>query len=72
MPNKAINIDGMTCGHCAHAATGKLSHIAGVTSVNIDLHPGEVSPVAIDSDIDLSDSDIAAAVEEAGYTIVSP
>jgi hypothetical protein len=30
-----------------------------------------VSLVAIDSDIDLSDSDIAAAVEEAGHTIVS-
>ena len=71
MPNKTINVDGMTCDHCVHAVTEEQSHIAGVTSVNIDLHPGEVSPVAIDSDIDLSDSDIAAAVEEAGYTIVS-
>ena len=72
MPNKTINVDGMTFGHCVHAVTEELSRIAGVTRVNIDLHPSEVSPVALDSDIDLSDSDIAAAVEEAGYTIVSP
>ncbi len=72
MPNKTINVDGMTCGHCVHAVTEELSRIAGVTRVNIDLHPSEVPPVALDSDIDLSDSDIAAAVEEAGYTIVSP
>jgi len=71
MPNKTVNVAGMTCDHCVHAVTEELSQIAGVTSVNIDLHPGEVSPVAIDSDNDISDSDIAAAVEEAGYTIVS-
>lgn len=71
MPNKTFNVAGMTCDHCVHAVTQELSQIAGVTSVNIALHPGELSPVAITLDNDISDSDIVAAVEEAGYTIVS-
>jgi copper chaperone CopZ len=68
--SKTINVDGMTCGHCVNAVTEELSKIPGVTAVNIDLHAGEVSPVTITTGIEISDADIAAAVEEAGYSIV--
>jgi copper chaperone CopZ len=70
MTNTTINVDGMTCGHCVNSVTEELSKINGVTSVNIDLHEGEASPVQITSDNEIGDADIAAAVEEAGYTIV--
>lgn len=70
MSSKTINVDGMTCGHCVNAVTEELSKIPGVTAVNIDLHAGEVSPVTITTGIEISDADIAAAVEEAGYSIV--
>jgi copper chaperone CopZ len=51
--------------------TEEISKIPGVTEVNIDLHAGEISPVTISAGIEISDVDIAAAVEEAGYSIVA-
>ncbi len=70
MSSKTVNVDGMTCDHCVHAVTEEISKIPGVTGVNIDLHANAISPVTIASDQEISDSDIAEAVEEAGYTIV--
>ncbi len=70
MSSKKINVDGMTCGHCVNAVTEELSKITGVTAVNIDLREGEISPVTITAENEISDADIAAAVEEAGYSIV--
>lgn len=69
MSSKTINVDGMTCGHCVNAVTEELSKIPGVTAVNIELHAGEISPVTITTGNEISDADIAAAVEEAGYSI---
>jgi copper chaperone CopZ len=60
----------MTCDHCVNAVTEEISKIPGVTEVKIDLHVGEISQVAINAGIGISDADIAAAVEEAGYSIV--
>ena len=61
----------MTCDHCVNAVTEEISKILGVTDVDIELHAGEISPVTITSGIEISDADIVAAVEEAGYSIVS-
>lgn len=70
MTSKIINVDGMTCDHCVKAVTEEISKIPGVTEVNIDLHAGEISPVTITAGDEISDADIATAVEEAGYSIV--
>ena len=70
MSSKNINVDGMTCDHCVNAVTEEISKIPGVTEVKIDLHVGEISQVAINAGIEISYADIAAAVEEAGYSIV--
>ena len=61
----------MTCGHCVNAVTEELSKISGVTAVNIELNTEAPTPVKIVADIDISDADITAAVEEAGYTIAA-
>ena len=61
----------MTCDHCVNAVTEEISKILGVTDVDIELHAGEISPVTISAGIEISDADIAEAVEEAGYSIVS-
>ncbi len=60
----------MTCGHCVNAVSEELSKISGVTAVNIDLLAGETSTVTITTGNEISDADIATAVEEAGYSIV--
>ena len=69
MLQKTVHVDGMSCDHCIHAVTEEISKILGVTGVDIDLHAGEISSVTIASDNEISDTDIAAAVDEAGYTI---
>ena len=69
MSETNIKVAGMTCGHCVNAVTEELSKISGVTGVNIELNTDGPTPVNIVADIDISDADITAAVEEAGYTI---
>lgn len=61
-------VQGMTCGHCVQTVTGELSKLPGVTEVEVDLDTGEVS---VTSDAALDVVDVKAAVDEAGYEVVS-
>jgi len=70
MSTQTIRVQGMTCGHCTSAVTSEITALGGVTDVAIDLHPGEISDVVITSDAPLSAESLAAAVDEAGYSIV--
>ena len=71
MSEKSIRVAGMTCDHCVNAVTEELSKISGVTGVSIELNTDAPTPVNIVADIDISDAEITAAVEEAGYTIAA-
>ena len=71
MSTKVVNVSGMTCGHCVQAVTEEVQKITGVTGVDIVLNTEGSSQVTISADVDLSDSDIAAAIDEAGYEIAS-
>jgi Cu+-exporting ATPase len=65
-----LDITGMTCASCSARIEKKLTRLDGVTAeVNLPL---ETAHVVIDSE--LSDDDITAAVEKAGYgaTVRSP
>jgi copper chaperone CopZ len=62
-----FTVRGMTCEHCRRAVTEEISAVAGVESVAVDLATGTVS-VAATSPVDRADS--AAAVAEAGYSLV--
>ncbi len=61
-------VSGMTCGHCVSAVTEEVTKIPGVTDVQVDLASGAVT-IASDSGVD--DSAVQAAVDEAGYELVS-
>ena len=61
-------VKGMTCGHCVAAVTEELSKLDGVSHVDVDLSSGRVT---VESDGPLDDGDVAAAVDEAGYTITA-
>ncbi len=63
---QTFTVQGMTCEHCVASVTEEVTEIAGVTDVRVDLATGEV---AVTSDQPLSDADVKAAVEEAGYQI---
>ncbi|NLV80371.1 MAG: heavy-metal-associated domain-containing protein [Rhodococcus sp.] len=60
-------VEGMTCQHCVAAVTEEVGALTGVSSVNVDLATGDV---VVDSDGALDRTAVAAAVDEAGYTLV--
>lgn len=68
MVKTSIKVAGMTCQHCVNSVTEEVSNLPGVLSVNIDLAAGNVE---IESETDLVINDLEAAVQEAGYEVVS-
>jgi copper chaperone len=63
---QTFSVTGMTCGHCVNAVSSELKEIAGVTDVTVDLVAGGTSAVTVSSDSPVSESDVAAALDEAG------
>jgi copper ion binding protein len=61
-------VAGMTCAHCVASVTKEIGELAGVTSVDVDLATGAVT---VESDGPLDAAEVAAAVDEAGYTMSS-
>jgi copper chaperone len=61
-----LTVIGMTCEHCVSSVTEELLEIAGVSAVEVDLGSGAVT---VTSDQPLTDADLVAAVDEAGYRI---
>ncbi len=62
-----FKVEGMTCGHCASAVTTEIKKIAGVEDVRVTVESGAV---VVDSAAAINLDDVAAAVDEAGYTLV--
>jgi copper ion binding protein len=60
-------VEGMTCSHCVAAVTEEVGQVAGVSDVAVDLDSGKVT---VTSDQPLDRDAVAAAVDEAGYTLV--
>ncbi|HET7761450.1 MAG TPA: heavy-metal-associated domain-containing protein [Phycicoccus sp.] len=63
---------GLTCGHCVHAVTEELRALDGVEDVEVELVNGGTSVVTVTSSAELSDSQVAEALDEAGgYQLVT-
>ncbi len=71
MTTQTYDVTGMTCGHCVASVDSELRSVPGVTDVSIDLVAGGTSRVTITSAAPLPRDDVAAAVDEAGYTLAS-
>jgi copper chaperone len=65
---RTYRVTGMTCDHCVRAVTQEISAIDAVTDVRVELASGEVT---VTSAHPVSDADLAAAVDEAGYELAS-
>ena len=61
-------VSGMTCGHCVSSVTEEVTNIPGVTDVQVDLATGAVT---ITSETPVEETAVKAAVDEAGYELVS-
>ncbi|XNY99870.1 heavy-metal-associated domain-containing protein [Micrococcus luteus] len=71
MATTELKITGMTCGHCVASVTEEISELPQVTAVDVDLVSGGVSTATVTSDQPVNPADLQAAVEEAGYEVVS-
>ncbi|MBI1377897.1 MAG: cation-transporting ATPase [Frankiales bacterium] len=68
MTTTVWTVQGMTCGHCVHAVTEEVSAIPGVSGVEVDLESGRVTVESAEAP---SEDAVRAAVDEAGYTLVT-
>ena len=66
MNTQTFDVTGMTCGHCVSAVSSEIQQIPGVTDVTIDLAAGGTSTVTVTSDTPVSETDVVAALDEAG------
>lgn len=66
MSTQSYSVTGMTCGHCVNAVTGELKTLDGVSEVDVDLVAGGNSTVTVTSSQPLADSQVVAALGEAG------
>jgi len=62
-----IRVSGMTCAHCVQSVTSELMQISDIEHVAIDLSTGTV---AISANGAVDQSEIVAAIAEAGYSVV--
>lgn len=60
--NQTFDVKGMTCSHCVRAVTGAIREIDPAARVEVEL---PTNTVRIDSE--LSRSELAGAIREAGY-----
>jgi copper chaperone len=62
---RTYSVTGMTCAHCVAAVSEEVGAVAGVRSVEVDLGSGRM---LVHGD-GVSDTDVRAAVAEAGYDV---
>ena len=63
-----LKIEGMTCGHCEMSVTKELSKLAGAHDVKVSSANG-AAHLTVDESV--TQEQIAAAVDEAGYKLIS-
>jgi copper chaperone len=68
MASATYQVQGMTCGHCVAAVKEEIGKLPGVKQVDVELETGAVT---VTSDAELDDAELRAAVDEAGYEVVS-
>jgi copper chaperone CopZ len=66
MNETTYTVTGMTCGHCAAAVAEEVSAVPGVQAVEVS---AEAGTVLVRGD-EVSDEQVRAAVDEAGYAVV--
>ena len=68
MSTVTLSVSGMTCEHCVRAVKQEVGEISGVTQVDVEL--GTPSTVTVQSTEPISQQDLVAAINEAGYEVV--
>ncbi|MFI5359595.1 MAG: heavy-metal-associated domain-containing protein [Halanaerobiales bacterium] len=64
---KIIEIDGMSCAHCAARVKKGLEKIEGVEAVEVSV---EEKKAVVSLNTAVTEEELKAAIEEAGYKVV--
>jgi copper ion binding protein len=64
---KKLSIEGMSCMHCVKHVHDGLMEVSGVSNVNVDL---QSKSAVVEFRGDVTDEQLKAAVEDAGYDVV--
>ena len=67
MTTTEFQVAGMTCSHCEHAVSSEVGQIPGVQHVEVSAATGRL---VITSSQPVTDEQVLAAVDEAGYEAV--
>src|SRR5699024_9444247 len=65
-----LQLEGLTCQQCVGSVTEQLQTLPGVTDVNVDLVANGTSTATITANPTPSAQQFAAALAEAGYSVV--
>lgn len=68
MERQTISVSGMSCGGCERNVETALQNLAGVSRVDAEHEADAVDVVFEDS---VSDDEVNAAIEQAGYDVVA-
>ena len=68
MERKTLSVAGMSCTGCEQNVTNALTNLDGVNRVEADHDADTVEVVADDS---VTDDDLHAAIEQAGYEVTA-
>lgn len=66
MTSRTYSVPGISCGHCKRAIEGELTPLDGVESALVDIDAKTVTVVG-----EITEADVRAAVDEAGYEVAS-
>ncbi len=61
-------VKGMTCDHCVSTVSSQFRALDGVTDVAVELDTGEVTVTSV---VSLATETVRAAIDEAGFELVS-
>lgn len=68
MTEQTYRVPDVSCQHCVKAITEEVGSIPGVARVNVDLG---AKLVTVEHDGSVSDAQLRAGIEEAGYEIAA-
>ncbi len=68
MMTTQFQVTGMTCGHCEMSVREEVQEVAGVTGVEVSHQSGRLT---VTSDQPVEEASVVAAVQEAGYQVVT-
>lgn len=72
MSTQTFHATGLTCGHCAASVAEELGALEGVETADVTPVRDGVSTIAVTAERDLSDEEVAEALDEAGgYVLVA-